>query len=138
MNQASKRVIAALIVHAMFGVGAASANDYPTMERVAFAMECMREHGGQTVDNLYSCSCVMDAVAQKISLDDFSEVQTYIQFKRMPGDKGGIFRDSERGEALEAELKAAKTEAEKRCFIARKAVTPTAVTTEAPPTPASE
>jgi hypothetical protein len=125
---------------AALGAGVASAQvaqEYPTMDRVAYALECMREHGGQTLDNLYSCSCMLDAVAQVVSFDDYSEVQTYVQFKKMPGDKGGIFRESERAEELLKNLSAAEASAEKRCFIARKGVPePAAADAAAAPRPA--
>jgi len=96
---------------------------YPTMERTAYVMQCMRDNGGQTMDNLYSCSCLVDKVMGQVSFDDYSEVQTFIQFKRMPGDKGGIFRDQPQADALLARFEQAEAEARKGCFILRKQVT---------------
>ena len=96
---------------------AASANDYPTLERVDHVLTCMRLAGGQTVDNLYSCSCEIDVIAQAVNFDDFTEARTYEIYKRMPGEKGGLFRDSEQGNAITKKLEIVRLEAKKRCFI---------------------
>lgn len=95
----------------------ASANDYPTLETVDHVLTCMAKHGGQTVDNLYACSCEIDVIAQQVSFEDFNEARTYEIYKRMPGEKGGIFRDNPRAGEIVKTLDAARAEAEKRCFI---------------------
>ena len=99
---------------------AASANDYPTLERVDHVLTCMKTHGGQTVDNLYACSCEIDIIAQQMDFEDFSEARTFEIYRRMPGEKGGIFRDSERAEVVVSELDKARADAKKRCFIRMK------------------
>ena len=95
----------------------ASANDYPTLERVDHVLTCMKAHGGQTVDNLYACSCENDIIAQQVNLEDFTEARTFEIYRRMQGEKGGIFRDSERAEVVVSELDKARADAKKRCFI---------------------
>lgn len=95
----------------------ASANDYPTLERVDHVLTCMKTHGGQTVDNLYACSCEIDIIAQQVNLEDFTEARTFEIYRRMPGEKGGIFRDSERAEVVVSKLDKARADAKKRCFI---------------------
>lgn len=106
-------VITALVV-APCSLGA---NDFPTVDRVDNVLTCMKKHGGQTVDNLYSCSCAIDVIASMMSYEDWSEALTFRSFRRMPGEKGGIFRDSERGEQMLARLDQAEQEADRRCFI---------------------
>jgi hypothetical protein len=93
------------------------ANDYPTLERVDQVLTCMRLAGGQTVDNLYACSCEIDAIAQTVKFEDFTEARTYEIYKRMPGEKGGLFRESEQGDSIVEQLEAARVDAKKRCFI---------------------
>ena len=95
----------------------AFANDYPTLERVDSVLTCMTEHGGQTVENLYSCSCKIDVVASIVPFDLWDEARTYKAYKRMPGEKGGLFRDSERADEIVPTLEAAYEEGEKRCFV---------------------
>lgn len=93
------------------------ANDYPTLERVDHVLTCMRLAGGQTVDNLYACSCEIDIIAQAVNFEDFTEARTYEIYKRMPGEKGGLFRESDQADAIIAQLDAARVDAQKRCFI---------------------
>ena len=109
-----RKLIALLIFLPALSV---SANDYPTLERVDHVLTCMRLAGGQTVDNLYACACEVDIIAQAVSFDDFSEARTYEIYKRMPGEKGGLFRESERADEIVEKLEAARADAKKRCFI---------------------
>lgn len=95
------------------------ANDFPTLDRVDTVLTCMKREGGQTVDNLYACSCELDVIAQHMKFEDYNEARTYEQYKRMPGEKGGIFRDNQRGEEIVGELNKARADARKRCFIGR-------------------
>lgn len=99
---------------------AAAANDYPTLERVDHVLTCMRMHGGQTVDNLYACACEIDVIAQHVSFEDFTEARTFEIYKRMPGEKGGLFRDSDRAGEVVGALETARADAQKRCFVGRK------------------
>ncbi len=93
------------------------ANDYPTLERVDSVLTCMAKHGGQTVENLYSCSCKVDVIASEVPFDTWNEARTYKAYKRMPGEKGGLFRDSDRADEVVPILEAAEKEGEKRCFV---------------------
>ncbi|MGH8576099.1 MAG: hypothetical protein ACREXJ_04135 [Gammaproteobacteria bacterium] len=92
------------------------ANDFPTLDRVDQVLTCMRAHGGQTLDNLYACSCVVDAIAAALSYDDFVEATTFRGFKSMPGERGGLFRDSARGRKLVQRLEEAEERAARSCF----------------------
>lgn len=111
--------IVIIVLFAALGCGVASANDYPTLDRVDAVLTCMKREGGQTVDNLYACSCEIDAIAQRMKFNDYTEARTYEIYKRMPGEKGGLFRDNEVGDELLAALDSAREEARKRCFIGR-------------------
>jgi len=93
------------------------ANDFPTLDRVDQVLTCMRQHGGQTLDNLYACSCVVDAVAGALSYDDFVEATTFRGFKSMPGERGGLFRESTRGRKLVQRLEEAEANAARSCFV---------------------
>ena len=50
---------------------AGNRHDYPTIETVGYVLECMQENGGQTVENMYSCSCRFDKLAATMSFDDY-------------------------------------------------------------------
>lgn len=116
--------------------GATLANDYPTLERVDHVLTCMRANGGQTVDNLYACACELDIIAQTLPFDEFTEARTFEIYKRMPGEKGGLFRDSERAKKVAGLLEQARTDATKRCFIGIKPTHPEAAQAAPPVTPA--
>jgi len=107
----------------------ANANEYPTLERVDSVLTCMAKHGGQTVENLYSCSCKIDVIASKVSFDTWNEARTFKAFKRMPGEKGAEFRDSDRAKEIVPILEAADKEGEKNCFISRHVQHPKKVST---------
>jgi len=92
-------------------------NDYPTLDRVNYALDCMDRHGGQTIDNLLSCSCEIDMVAARMPYEDFVDAQTYLQNKDTPGDKGDVFRESAHAKKSYNLLVEAQKEAEKPCFV---------------------
>ena len=100
--------------------GLTQANEYPTLERVDHVLTCMKANGGQNVDNLYACACEIDVIAQQVKFEDFTEARTFEIYKRMPGEKGGLFRDSDRAGEIVSQLEAARADAKKRCFIGRK------------------
>ena len=104
------------LFYAVVGSGVL-ANDFPTLDRVSNILTCMKKHGGQSLDNLYSCSCAIDAIADQMSFSEWEEATIYSAYRRMPGEKGGVFRGSEKGEEVTANLREVEAKAEKRCFI---------------------
>jgi hypothetical protein len=95
-----------------------SANDFPTLDRVDQVLTCMAKHGGQTLNNLYACSCRIDAIAEQLGYEEFDEASTFRSYRAMPGEKGGVFRDSKEGQKLIERLDAVERQAEERCFSA--------------------
>ena len=95
----------------------ALAYDYPTMDRVDQVLTCMKENGGQNIDNLQRCSCQMDVLMQTVDYDEFTEAQTYEVYKQMPGEKGSLFRGTDRAKELGKRLSDARADARKRCFV---------------------
>jgi hypothetical protein len=102
----------------------AIANEYPTLDRVDHVLTCMKKHGGQTMDNLYACACEIDTIALMMPYDTFIEASTFESYRNMPGERGGMFRDSTQGEKLVTQLHKAQEEAERRCFIRTRTVKP--------------
>lgn len=103
---------------------AAGAHDYPTLARVDYVLSCMKKHGGQDLDNLYACSCEIDMIASLLTFEDWEEASTFERYRRMPGEQGGLFRDSTRGEKMIARLREARLKAEHGCFLRPKAAKP--------------
>ena len=110
-------VLKRLIMVALFSPLPLFANDFPTIDRVDYVLRCMEAEGGQSVETLFQCSCRLDVIAQHVSFDEYDAANTFARFKKMPGEKGGLFRDNAYGEELEKKLEQAEVDAEKRCFI---------------------
>jgi len=115
----------------MFLLGTCSvfANEYPTNETVHYAMRCMDELGGQTEENLYTCTCRYDAIRDAMTFSDYEEGYTYERNKDMPGEKGGSFRDNQRGKRFYEELVKVREAANASCIVVQhvKMVKPTVV-----------
>ena len=96
--------------------GAAKANDFPTQTRVEFVLGCMNEQGGQSYDNLYKCVCLVDAIAEEMSHNEFEQAQVFSQLRSTAGDRGGVFRDPDQARTLVAKLEGALERGKARCF----------------------
>lgn len=94
--------------------------DFPTFDRVGFAMVCMDSHGGPSVETMTACSCRIDYIDRHMTYEDYDEASTYLRYKGMPGEKGALFRDMPRGEELLAKLNKVRDEAVKACPIAKR------------------
>lgn len=92
-------------------------NDYPTLDRLNYALDCMDRHGGPKIENLTGCSCEIDVIAEQMSYQQFVDANVYMLNRDTPGDKGGVFRDMPIGKDNYAVLMKAREDAEKRCFV---------------------
>ena len=95
---------------------AAPANDFPTLTRVEYVLNCMQEKGGENYDNLYHCVCAVDHVAAKMSHEEFLQAETFETNKNLAGERGGVFRDPGQSKVLRDKLKAVLDEANGKCF----------------------
>jgi hypothetical protein len=91
-------------------------NDYPTQARVEYVNECIAKNGGK-LSSLYQCSCVIDAIAKRLSYDDFVEAGTYAKYSTLPGEGGGLFRDSDKAQELAKLFRATEAEAYRQCGL---------------------
>jgi hypothetical protein len=98
------------------GTGERTVNDFPTLARVEYVLQCMLEHGGQNYDNLYHCTCAADVLASKMSYEDYSQSLTFTYMFSTPGERGGEFRDPPESKRLRELLKESKALAQSRCF----------------------
>lgn len=76
----------------------------------------MSELGGVRDENMYTCICRHDALAQAMSYSDYEEAITFERNRAMPGKKGGFFRDNERGKMMYAKLLEAREASAGRCI----------------------
>jgi len=93
--------------------------DFPTFDRVGFAMVCMDSHGGQSVETLSACSCRVDYIDARMTFKEYEVASTNLRYAGMPGEKGALFRDMEMGKKAVKKLKKLRDEAAEACPIAR-------------------
>ena len=111
-----KKTVISLAIF-LFGAMPSMAYEYPTDATIRYALDCMTTLGGQTDQNLYTCSCRYDSIREVLSFNDYSDGKTYERNKAMPGKKGGFFRDNERGEKLYDVLVKAREQAAEQCIV---------------------
>jgi hypothetical protein len=111
-----KKTVISLAIF-LFGAMPSMAYEYPTEATIRYALDCMMTLGGQTDQNLYTCSCRYDSIREVISFDDYSDGKTYERNVAMPGEKGGFFRDNERGEELYNDLVKVREQAGEQCIV---------------------
>ena len=110
-------ILSTLAMAAASGVAPAYAHDYPTIDRVEYVQDCMRNNPGPRQEMLYKCSCALDAIAGIMSYDEFVEASTAANAMSIGGERGGVIRDAKMGQDLAAKFRAAQTKAKKGCFI---------------------
>ncbi|HMA00476.1 MAG TPA: hypothetical protein VKP66_21240 [Steroidobacteraceae bacterium] len=93
------------------------AHDYPTVARVEYVNECIGKNGGKLAA-LYQCACAIDRIANALSYDDYVEASTFAKYSNLPGEGGGIFRDSERARRLAKSFRDLEADALRGCGMA--------------------
>ncbi len=110
---------ARLVACGLAGVACvASANDFPTLERVLFVEACVRDHADRPrQEMLYKCSCALDAIAEEVDYDEFVELATANDAGQIAGERGTQVRESQQGRAMTKKYKELRTKAFQSCFI---------------------
>ncbi len=113
------RMLRALAVAALATASAgASANDFPTADRVAYVEACMHEHPGAThYEALNKCSCALDFLARDLPYDDYVELSTAALAVTIGGERGSTVRDAPGVQADVKKFKQLQAAALKSCFI---------------------
>src|SRR3954466_15314960 len=93
------------------------ANDFPTVSRVEFVVECLRDHKGSEFELLNKCSCVVDRLAEKYEYDNFVEVQTMAKAVSIAGERGSTLRDNDEAQKAARQYRADVKDAAKACFL---------------------
>jgi hypothetical protein len=93
------------------------ANDFPTADRVAFVLECMRNHKGVEFELLNKCSCTIDRLAEQFKYDEFVEAQTMANAVTIAGERGSTLRDNEDAQKAARRYRASVTAAGHACFL---------------------
>jgi hypothetical protein len=107
---------AALVLASM--TSDATANDFPTIERVMFVEACAREHPDRPhQEMLYKCSCALDALAADYTYDQYVDLSTAFDAGQIAGERGAAVRESTTGQDLIKQFRAARSKAFSGCFI---------------------
>ena len=68
----------------------------------------MAELGGQTEENLLTCGCRQDAIEAGLTFEVFEQASLQERYNRMPGKRGGLFRDDKISREQLKQLKAVR------------------------------
>jgi len=108
-----KFVLGALLMSS----AAVCANDFPTLDRVLYVLECMRAHPGPQFEMTSKCSCALDALANELKYDDYVTMSTVSKAMSIGGERGGAIRDAPALESQAKSYRELQTKVEKGCFI---------------------
>jgi hypothetical protein len=106
----------ALYTFPLTALGDQDSNDYPTLARVEYVQECIVNAGGK-LEHMYQCSCVIDEIAKQFTYDEYVEASTFARYATLPGERGGEFRDPERGREMAKRFKDVERQASKHCGV---------------------
>jgi hypothetical protein len=91
-------------------------HDYPTAARVEYVNECIATHD-DSLANVYQCSCTIDRIADTLSYDDFVTAITFARYAGLPGEGGGLFRDSDQAKGTARKFRMLESEAQRACGL---------------------
>ena len=91
-------------------------NNYPTIARVEYVNDCIAANGGKLA-SLYQCACAIDRIAGRLSYDDFVQAGTFAKYATLPGEGGGIFRDSDQVKKLARLYRQIEGESRRSCGL---------------------
>jgi len=97
--------------------GPASANDFPTVDRILYVQECLREHPGPNFEMVNKCSCALDQLARKVKFNDYVNMTTIVKAVSIGGERGGELRDNETIKPQIKRYRDLQSEAKMSCFL---------------------
>jgi hypothetical protein len=86
--------VIALLISATPARSETPENNFPTVARVEYVQECINRTGGKQT-NMYQCACVIDRIADVLDYDEFVESSMFARYSTLPGEGGGLFRDTD-------------------------------------------
>lgn len=101
----------------LLAASAASANDFPTIDRVLYVQECVRNHPGPYFEMINKCSCALDALARQVSYDEYMTMNTATNANSIGGERGGYIRDAETLQVQIRRFRDLQTKVKQGCFI---------------------
>ena len=93
------------------------ANNYPTLDRVQYVLECVQNYPDKVRQEMvYKCSCAIDEIAKKISYDDFINDWTASKAITIAGDRGAI-REHQMVKGMVKQFNDVQGSAQKTCLF---------------------
>lgn len=96
---------------------AAQANDFPTVDRVMWVHECMRNNPGNHFEMVSKCSCAVDRIAAEVKHEDFVSMQTITNAMSIGGERGNDLRDNDTLKPQLRRYRELQAQALRSCFI---------------------
>ncbi len=95
----------------------ASANDFPTVARVTYVQECMRNNPGPNFEMVNKCSCALDRLAESTSYDEYTTMSTISNAMSIGGERGNDLRDNDTLKPVLKRYRELQAKAQESCFI---------------------
>ena len=109
--------LAALVLAVAVPAAPALANDFPTVDRVLYVQECMRQNPGPFYEMVNKCSCAVDALAREVSFDDYVTMSTITNAMTIGGERGNDLRDNDTLKPQLRRLRELHAKVKQGCFI---------------------
>jgi hypothetical protein len=93
------------------------ANDFPTVDRVLYVQECVRNNPGPHYEMINKCSCALDRLAGEVKFADYVNMNTIVNAVSIGGERGGQLRDNETVKPQIARYRDLQAKVRKACFI---------------------
>jgi hypothetical protein len=118
MSVLGQGVAGVLLFGSVMTLGATTGNDFPTIDRVLFVENCVRDYPDRPrQEMLYKCSCAVDAIAGEFPYDEYVELATAVDAGQVAGKRGAAVRESSEGKNMSKRFKEARAKAFSSCFI---------------------
>lgn len=108
----------ALFASAAQAEHAVRANDFPSMDRVLYVHECMRDFPGGHYEMVSKCSCALDHLAARIDYREYIVLRTAADARSIGGERGSYIRANEEQKQNARRFAQLQKEARKGCFLA--------------------
>jgi hypothetical protein len=95
----------------------AQANDFPTVARVLYVQECIRNNPGPNFEMVNKCSCALDRFAENISYDEYTELSTIFNAMTIGGERGNDLRDNDSLKPKLKRYREMQAKSQAACFI---------------------
>jgi hypothetical protein len=95
----------------------AQGNDFPTVARVMYVQECIRNNPGPNFEMVNKCSCALDRFAQTNSYDDYTTMSTISNAMSIGGERGNDLRDNDTLKPVLKRFREQQVKAQEACFI---------------------